>query len=165
MHKPLKGKNLGIITPYAGYQHLFIFGDSGLVDLTPATDAIGYCNYSGPNLPGNPAPGEDAPEYDGEPVCYGGSSRDFNNNSVFDKARLERQRLFLGVNYRYEMVILGLTFITDFVDPAAAQAGGNSTLVYPDNDPDATPVRISDEDLLADEPRQWTLVLQLGTMF
>jgi hypothetical protein len=167
LSKPFPIADSSIITPYVGYQYLWIYGDSGLVDLTPATDPLGYCNYSGPHIPGNDDPGEDAAsqQYDGRPVCQGGSSQDFNNNRVFDRARLERERLLLGVNYRYEMVILGLTFITDFVDPAAAQAGGNSTLVYPDNDPDATPVRISDEDLLADEPRQWTLVLQLGTMF
>ena len=165
LSKPIPIADSSIITPYAGYQHLFIFGDSGLVDLTPATDAIGYCNYSGPNLPGNPEPGGDTPAYDGEPVCQGGSARDFNDNSVFDKARLERQRLFLGLNYRYEMVILGATFVTDIVDPGDAQVGDGHTKVYPNGDLDEEPLRLTDKQLLKDMPRQWTIGIQVGTMF
>ena len=113
----------------------------------------------------NPDPDKEG--YSGQPVCNGGSSQDFNNNVVFDKARLERHRLILGMNYRYEMVILGVHFITDITDPGDAQVGGNSTQVSSSDD-DVTisdTTEVSDKDLLANEQRQWTLVVQLGTMF
>jgi hypothetical protein len=162
--KPLPIADSSIITPYLGYQYLWIFGDSGLVDLTPATDPLGYCQFTGPNLPGNQDPDPERSALSGQPVCNGGSAADFNNNSVFDNTRLERQRLLFGLNYRYEMVVLGAQFITDLLSPANAQAGRSSTIIYRDGDLDS-PVRVDDEQLLADEPRQWTLVLQLGTMF
>jgi hypothetical protein len=65
------------------------------------------------------------------------------------------------------MVILGLQFITDITDPGDAQVGGNTTQVNEAAD-DGTitdTTEISDKDLLANEPRQWTVVVQLGTMF
>jgi hypothetical protein len=143
--KPLPIADSSVITPWVGYQYIWIFGDSGLVDLTPGTDPIGYCNYAGPNVPGNRDPAK--PNADGQPVCAGGSPLDFNNNVVFDKVRLERQRLIFGLNYRYEMVVVGGQFITDIVDPADAQ---NSD---------------ADKKLLEGVPRQWTLVIELGAMF
>jgi hypothetical protein len=114
---------------------------------------VGYCNYSGQNVPGNPDPsktdnGQNV--YDGQPVCNGGDTTDFNNNTVFDKVRLERQRLMFGVNYRYEMVQLGGQFITDIVDPADAQTGSGAE---------------QDKKDLAGEKRQWTMVLEIGAMF
>ncbi|MBX3129253.1 MAG: hypothetical protein KF718_21220 [Polyangiaceae bacterium] len=145
--KPLPIADSSIITPWVGYQYAWIFADSGLVDLTPGTDAIGYCNFAGPNVPGNPDPNKPADTYDGQPVCNGGDPRDFNNNVVFNKARLERQRLMFGVNYRYEMVMIGGQFITDIVDPADAQ---NSD---------------ADKKDLQGTGRQWTIVLELGAMF
>jgi hypothetical protein len=143
--KPLPIADSSVITPWIGYQYIWIFGDSGLIDLTPGTDPLGYCNYGGPNVPGNPDPEKTV--QDGQPVCIGGSPLDFNNNVVFEKARLERQRLMFGLNYRYEMVMLGGQFITDIVDPADAQT--------------------SDEDqkLLDGVDRQWTLVFEVGAMF
>src|SRR6185503_4682215 len=83
LSKPLPIADSSIITPWIGYQYLFIFGDSGLVDLTPGTDALGYCNYTGQNIPGNADPDKsvnNVPTYDGQPVCDGGSPLDFNNN-------------------------------------------------------------------------------------
>jgi len=145
--KPLPIADSSIITPWIGYQYLWIFGDSGLVDLTPATDPVGYCNYAGANLPGNPDPSKPSGQFDGQPVCRGGSPLDFNNNVVFKKARLERQRLIFGLSYRYEMVMLGGEFITDIVDPEDAQ---NSD---------------QDKKDLKGVPRQWTIVLEAGAMF
>ncbi|HVJ19292.1 MAG TPA: hypothetical protein VM686_27925 [Polyangiaceae bacterium] len=152
--KPLPIADSSIITPWVGYQYLFIFGDSGLVDLTPGTDAIGYCNYTGGNLPGNadpdkPVPGDpdNMPVYDGQPVCEGGTPLDFNNNTVFDHVRLRRQRLLAGLNYRYEMVMVGGQFIMDLIPPADAQ------------------VDDAEKDALEGEDKQWTLVFELGGMF
>ncbi len=145
LSKPLPIANASVITPWIGYQYLWIFGDSGMIDLTPATDAIQACNYPGPNVPGNPDPNKTG--FDGQPVCNGGSSDDFNNNVVFDNARLERQRIMAGFTYRYEMVMAGAEFITDLFPPGDVQS--------------------SDEDgrILEDEDRQWSIVLELGAMF
>ncbi|HMJ16119.1 MAG TPA: hypothetical protein VK524_32115, partial [Polyangiaceae bacterium] len=144
--KPLAIADSSILTPWVGYQYLWIFGDSGLVDLTPGTDAVGYCNFAGPNVPGNPDANKPG-IYDGQPVCNGGSALDFNNNAVFEPARLERQRLLIGVNYRYEMLMVGGQFITDLINPADAQ---NSE---------------ADAAALDGENRQWTVVLEAGAMF
>jgi hypothetical protein len=148
--KPFPLADSSIITPWIGYQYIWIFGDSGLVDLTPGTDPVAYCNFAGPDVPGNndrdPPPGTYIPNT-GQPVCVGGSPLDFNNNVVFDKVRLERQRLIFGLNYRYETVMFGAEFITDIVDPAEAQNSEQDT-----EDLDGT-------------PRQWTLVFELGAMF
>ncbi len=153
--KPLPIADSQIITPWVGFQHLWIFGDSGLIDATPGTDPLGFCNYAGPNVPGNPdlsrpdknpaPPGRHV--YDGQPICRGGNPLDFSNNIVFDQARLERQRLMFGLNYRYEMVSIGGQFITDIVDPADAQ-----------NDD-------GDAEVLKNEDRQWSLVFDIGAEF
>lgn len=150
--KPLPIQDSQVLTPYVGYQYLWIFGDSGLIDLTPATDALRYCNYAGQNVPGNTDPDALTPDSgrikdDGQPVCNGGSPLDFNNNAVFKAARLERHRMIFGLNYRYEMVMLGGQFLIDAVPPADAQ-----------NDD-------ADAELLAGEDRQYTLSFELGAMF
>jgi hypothetical protein len=149
--KPLPIADSAVLTPYVGYQYLWIFGDSGLIDLSPGTDALRYCGYAGQNQPGNPDPskqGEIASQgYDGQPICKGGSPVEFNNNVVFNAARLERHRLIFGLNYRYEMVMLGGQFLIDAVPPGDAQ-----------ND-------AADKQILKDEARQWTMSFELGAMF
>ncbi len=144
--KPLVIQDSQVLTPYIGYQYLWIFGDSGLVDLTPGTDALRYCNYSGQNVPGN-SETDPARADNGQPVCKGGSPLDFNNNVVFKPARLERHRLIFGLNYRYEMVMLGGQFLIDAVPPADAQNDG------------------ADKAALSGEDRQYTLSFELGAMF
>ena len=148
--KPLVIQDSSVLTPWIGYQYLWIFGDSGLVDLTPGTNAVQACGYGGQNVPGNPDPTKTNTNgsnvYDGQQICRGGSARDFNNNAVFDAVRLRRQRLMFGMNYRYEMVMAGAQVITDLVSPSDANSGANKTT-------------------LKNEDRQWTLVLELGAMF
>jgi hypothetical protein len=80
-------------------------------------------------------------------VCEGGTPLDFNNNTVFDPVRIRRQRLLAGLNYRYEMVMVGGQFIMDLVPPADAQ------------------VDADEEAALEGEEKQWTLVFELGGMF
>jgi hypothetical protein len=152
--KPLVIADSSVLTPWLGYQYVWIFGDSGLIDLTPGTSAQGACNYGGQNVPGNPDPakthknpdGSTSYIYDGQQICNGGSPRDFNNNTIFEPVRLHRQRLQFGVNYRYEMLLAGAQFVTDMLSPADANSGQNKT------------------DLQG-EPRQSTFVLELGAMF
>lgn len=153
--KPLPIASSSVLTPYLGYQYLFIFGDSGLIDLTPGTDAIEACNYSGNAVPGNPDPTKTTGEngtgelvYDGGPVCRDGALPfDFNNNTVFDPVRLRRHRLIAGANYRYEMVMVGGQFMMDLMPPADAQ-------------PEA-----DDKKTLEGEDKQFAFMFELGAMF
>lgn len=166
--KPLTIASSAVLTPWVGYQYLWVFGDSGIVDLTPGTDPLGYCNYAGENVPGNPdetkQTDEGQPLYDGQPLCLGGSREDLNNNAVFNQARFERQRLLLGLSYRFEMVTVGAALVTDLVSPGKAQVGGGETVLR-DATTGAEIGRIDDGELLADEKSQWTLVVELGTTF
>jgi hypothetical protein len=152
--KPFAIADSSVLTPWVGYQYVFIYGDSGLIDLTPGTDAVQGCNYAGPAVPGNPDPnkntkpdGTGANVYDGSPVCRGGQPTDFNNNTVFDAVRLRRHRLLAGVNYRYEMVMIGGQLIMDLVPPGSAQ-------------PDA-----DNKKALSGEDKQVSFVFELGAMF
>lgn len=153
LSKPFTIADSSVFTPYAGWQMAWIFGDSGLIDTTPNTDPVRQCGYVGPNVPGTPGtpmPGTDVngnPQprpYDGQPVCNGGSPLDFNNTFVFDAVRLKRQRLIVGGQYRYEMVFLGVQYITDLVDPAAANG--------------------DDRDLKG-VPKQYTVAVNVGALF
>ena len=145
--KPLPLADSSVLTPYVGYQYLWIFGDSGLIDTTPNTDPVGMCGYAGPNNPGTPgtpvgSANGDKP-YDGQPVCDGGTPLDFNNTFVFNQVRVKRQRIILGANYRWEMVLFGVQYLTDLSDPAAT----------------------SGDDDLKDIPRQYTMSVQVGALF
>lgn len=147
LSKPITIADSSVITPYVGYQHLWIFGDSGLIDTTPNTDPVGLCGYQGPNIPGTPgtpvpSQGGDKP-YDGQPVCDGGTPLDFNNTFVFNEVRLQRQRIIAGANYRFEMLSVGLQYLTDLASPASVNG---------------------DEDLEG-VPSQYTVSVQLGAIF
>ena len=152
--KPVTIADSSVLTPWLGYQYLWIFGDSGLVDLTPGTNALGACGYAGQNVPGNPDPKRRATDadgsvsqvYDGQPICRSGSAGDFGNNIVFEPVRVHRQRLLLGVNYRYERLLGGAQLITDLLSPSDANSGANRRA-------------------LQGEARQWTLALGLGALF
>lgn len=146
--KPFPIADNSVLTPWLGYQYLFIFGDSGLIDLTPATDAIQACNYSGPAAPGNPKTTPSGEViYDGSPVCNGGQPYDFNNNTVFSSVRLRRHRLLAGMNYRYEMLSVGGQLIMDLVPPGDAQPNADNQRV------------------LSQEDKQFSFVFELGAMF
>ncbi len=159
--KPLPIADSSVLTPFVGYQYLWVYADSGLIDLTPATDALQHCNYAGTNIPGTS--GRDGVAT-GQPVCRGGSSMDFNNNVVFQKARLERQRMIFGLSYRWELVTFSGAFITDIVDPADAQTGDERTATGK-FDTSNKAITVTDAEALQGMPRQWSMVFQLGTMF
>jgi len=154
MSKPIAIADASVITPYVGYQFLRIFGDSGSVDLTPRTDALGYCNYQGQRVPGGFG-GDDVDHtkgpYNGQTVCGDGSGQngspdDLSNTRVFQQTRINRHRLVIGVGYRYEMIIVGGQFITDVVDPASANQDKEAAA-------------------LANVPRQSTIAFQVGGAF
>ncbi|MFT3770090.1 MAG: hypothetical protein QM820_32070 [Minicystis sp.] len=140
--KPIPIAGTAVLTPWIGYQFLRIFGDSGLIDLTPNTDAVGYCGYAGTNTPANRDPTK--PYADGQPVCNKGTSADFNNTTVFNPARLNRHRIVAGLQVRVQMVMFGGQFMYDVVAPGDANKG---------------------EAAYKDVNRQMTLAFDLGAVF
>ena len=129
--KPFVFGKTAIFTPWLGYQFLWIFGDTRVVDFTPGIDALDTCNYSGDNVPDNPDPGknpdvENPTTLDGQPTCaevsgVQGTVEDFNEYGVFDDARLERHRLIIGASVQYEILLLGTQLAFDLISPSSAQ--------------------------------------------
>ncbi|MET0593356.1 MAG: hypothetical protein ABW133_11690 [Polyangiaceae bacterium] len=154
LSKPIAIADTSVLTPYVGYQFLRIFGDSGMIDLTPRTDALGYCNYQGQRVPGG-WPGDDVNHtqgpYNGQAVCGDGSGQngspdDLSNSRIFQPARINRHRLVLGLTYRYEMILVGGQFATDVVTPENANSGTDGTS-------------------LSGVPRQSSVGVQVGAAF
>ena len=144
--KPFVAADSIVITPWIGYQQLFTFIDSHVTDFTPRTDAEELCQSKGTALPGQTGASDEG--YTGRTVCAAtGSGADYNNNRTFKSARIERQRLILGVNVRHEILSLGAQFITDLTKPSDAQ---NSQ---------------TNKDELSGMPRQWSAVLDIGVFF
>ena len=154
LSKPIPIADTSVLSPYVGYQFLRIFGDSGPIDLTPRTDALGYCNYQGQKVPGG-FNGDDIDHtrgpYTGQTVCgdgtgTNGSPDDLSNTRVFQEARVTRHRLVFGLAYRFEMIVVGGQFSTDLLEPANANQGQAATA-------------------LANVPRQSTVGVQVGAAF
>ncbi|MBN1611480.1 MAG: hypothetical protein JW940_32905 [Polyangiaceae bacterium] len=149
--KPIPVASSVVLSPWVGFQYLWIFGDSGTIDLTPKTDATELCNYQGDNVPGSPSAPDQVdengePVYDGQAICEGGVHADMNNNVVFDKARFVRQRAIIGASARYEMLQFGAQAMFDLVAPEDAQTSQSA------------------KDELKGTPRQWTAVLEFGVV-
>lgn len=143
--KPITIAETAVVTPWVGYQHLFIFGDSGVIDFTPAENALQACGYRGPSQPGTP--GRDGAD-DGSPVCAEeGIVDDFNNNRVFTPVRLMRQRMIFGAKYRYEILTIGGQLMIDVFD--------SKEKINSDEEAAA----------LEDEPNNFAFSLQVGAMF
>lgn len=142
--KPFTIAESAVLTPWAGYQHLFLFGDSGVIDFTPAESALGACGYTGPNQPGTEG-GEEP--YDGAPVCdSNGIVDDFNNNKVFTPVRIMRQRLIFGATYRYEILTLGGQVMIDVFDKGAINSDAEAAA-------------------MEGEPNNFAFSLQVGALF
>ena len=166
LSKPIPIAGSVVLEPHIGYQWLYIFGDAGLVDLPPNTDALGQCGYQGDNSPSTPDPRKPG-LYDGQPVCTG-SSADFNNAVVFDRVSLHRHRFHFGTSIRWQMVHFGIHVLTDLVAPPDANSEMEE-IVDPDD-----PTRKMTINKLDDDPRtpgddavkrQWTIGLELGAAF
>lgn len=157
--KPVPIAGSVVLTPYVGYQWLRIFGDSGLVDLTPNTDAANYCGYAGSNSPVTPDPAKGG-VYDGQPICANGGAGDFNNTAVFSAVRLTRHRINFGAQLRYQIVKLGLHFTTDLVSAEDANQGADyeGKFVKPDGTEEQ-------RNRFAGMKKQWTLGVDLGVVF
>jgi hypothetical protein len=158
LSKPFPIAGSVVVTPYVGYQPMFIFGDSGTMDLTPNTDAVDLCGFQGPNTPVTPGAGSD--NFDGQPVCSGdagATSADFNNNIVFDPVRLTRHRLHFGTQLRVSAIKVGAHVATDVV--TAAQA----------NQRDVDQVKDANGNVVGNRfdgvGNQWTIAVDVGAVF
>jgi hypothetical protein len=163
LSKPIPIAGTVVLTPYAGYQFLRIFGDSGLIDLTPNTDAINLCGFKGTNTPATPdlnkqRDGEDIDpnRLDGQPYCEDDpagdkTAADFNNTTVFAPVRLSRHRINFGLQLRFQVVKFGAHFVIDAVKPDAANTGKD--------------YEINGKNAFAGLPQQWTLAFDLGAVF
>ncbi len=167
LSKPIHIAGTVILHPHVGYQWLRIFGDSGLIDLTPNTDPITACGYRGDNNPATPDADKSA--FDGQPNCSG-SSADFNNNVVFDAIRLTRHRINFGAQLRYQMMYFGVHAITDILTPAEANTK-KLDVVDPSDPSGQTTLQLNNFE---DDPRtegndalkaQWTMSVELGAAF
>ncbi|MBI4702035.1 MAG: hypothetical protein HY744_12930 [Deltaproteobacteria bacterium] len=169
LSKPIPLGGTLVLTPHVGYQWIHIFGDSGLVDLTPNTDALSHCGYKGDNTPVQSEPDKSKGGFDGQPLCAG-SSGDFNNTVVFEAARIHRHRINFGAELRFQALHVGVHAVTDVIAPKDANAKTESE--YDPSDP--TGVKTIQLNKLADDPRtegndevkrQWTVAVELGAVF
>jgi hypothetical protein len=145
--KPIRAADALVVTPWLGFQELFTFIDSNVIDLTPSTNQERLCSPTGQAVPGQ-LDAKSPDEYTGKVVCSpNGSGADFSNNRSFSDAHVLRQRLLIGANLRHEHLMFGLQFITDLVKPGDAQSSE------------------SEKAELRSMPRQWMFVLDGGLMF
>lgn len=159
--KPIPIGGTTILTPYVGYSWIRIFGDSGLIDLTPNTDAVNLCGFKGTNTPATPDPSKNPDPknpktLDGQPVCAHGTSADFNNTAVFNPVRLTRHRIDFGLQLRFQVVKLGGHFVIDAVDPEKANQGKDYSF---------TNAQGQQENKFHGMPKQWTIAADLGAVF
>lgn len=154
--KPIPMGGTVVLTPYLGYQYLRIFGDSGLIDLTPNTDAVNYCGFSGVNTPATPDPSKQ--DRDGQPICGSGTPADFNNSVVFDAVRLNRHRGIAGAQVRANMFRFGAQVMFDLMSPASA----NPSQTREVEDANSVVTQVNDLDGV---PSQFAFALDAGVIF
>lgn len=116
------------ITPILGAQMLFIFGDSGVIDLTPTRSAYAECprqqvryvpDSSSPSMLAGQlqcGSGGTLPSVGGQALT--GELNDTRNNGVFAPMRIRRVRGFLGVQLQWQVLTFGLQFSADLAEPA-----------------------------------------------
>jgi hypothetical protein len=135
LSKPIAIASTTTLTPYLGFQRLWVYGDSTVVDATPNVSAIDQCGYTG------------ADPVTGQPMCKNTlpsgapNNGDFNNNFVFQKVRTERNRGIIGLQFRYEVISFAGQFLFDLTDPTGE---GQQFL---------------------QASRQWTLSFEVGVYF
>lgn len=135
LSKPIAIASTFTLTPYVGFQRLWVFGDSAVIDSTPNVDAVDQCGYTGPDpVTGQPTCKNTLPS--GAP-----NNADFNNNFTFAKVRTERNRGIVGLQFKYEMLHLAGQFLFDLTDPTA-----------------------ENQEFLQNA-RQWTISLEAGVFF
>jgi hypothetical protein len=164
LSKPFTVGSASVLSPWVGYQWTLTYGDSGLIDVTPNTDALNSCGYTGSNSPANPDPrktdSSGLPYHDGEAVCApSGTSADLNNNLVFAPLVLARHRLQAGLELKHRRLSLGGQFMTDLMSPAEANPDALVTLVDPSTG------EVTTKNRLEGVPKQWQVSLSVGAVF
>ena len=133
--KPINLFSTSTLTPYVGFQRLWVFGDSSVIDSTPNVDAFAQCGYKGSDpKTGQPQCANTLPS--GAP-----NNSDFNNNFIFQKVRTDRNRMLVGLDYRFKWLHLAAQFLFDLTDPTTDQQGFLSST------------------------RQWTISWEAGVFF
>ena len=136
LSKPIAFASTFVLTPWVGYQRLWIFGDSTVIDSTPNVDAVDQCGFQGVD------------QTTGQPICKNNipgtttpNNNDFNNDFTFEKVRTQRNRGIIGLDFRYEMLHFAGEFLFDLTDPT----GENQQFLQ--------------------NTRQWTLSFEAGLYF
>jgi hypothetical protein len=108
LSKPIPLADSSVLSPYVGYQRVYVFGDSQTVSLTPNVNPLTQCGYTGNTVTG-------------QPVCKNGplSNFAFNEDTTFAKVRNQRDRGIIGLNYRYEALYLAGQFLVDLIAPSS----------------------------------------------
>jgi hypothetical protein len=122
--KPITLEDSSVITPYLGYQHLVIFGNSAVLDATPNVNALQQCGYTGRD------PSSGAPNCSNTLPNGQQNNLDFNNNITFNSVQLNRERLFFGATFRYELLYLGAQFLFDLVPPNSIDSDLSSNIQW-----------------------------------
>jgi hypothetical protein len=119
--KPVPIADVVKLTPWVGFQRLYVFADSNTVDLTPNVDALAQCGFEGRD------------PTTGAPLCRNALSNgtaanaDFNNNVVFEKVRTHRNRMNVGFSLRYEFVYFASQILFDLTAPNDENPGLSGT--------------------------------------
>jgi hypothetical protein len=135
LSKPIAFFSTFTLTPYIGFQRLYVLGDSTVINATPNVDAISQCGYTG----NDPATGQ--PDCTNKLPNGQANNSDFNNHFIFDKVRTTRNRGIIGLAFRYQWLHIAGQFLFDLTDPTA------------------------DNQSFLNATRQWTLSLEAGVFF
>jgi hypothetical protein len=161
------------ITPVLGAQMLFIFGDSGVIDLTPTRSAFAEC----PRQQVRYVPDASSPSMlAGQLQCGGGGAlpsaggrtippelNDTRNNAVFAPMRIRRVRGFFGLQVQWQVLTFSAQVSADLAEPAfvsepSADAGRPVTTGTASARVPRTPLQFADYT-------QWTANLAVGLTF
>lgn len=160
------------LTPVLGAQMLFIFGDSGVIDLTPARSAYSECPRQQVRYVPDPTSpsmlagqlqcgsGGTLPSVGGTAIP--GELNDTRNNAVFAPMRIRRVRGFLGLQFQWEIFTVMADLAVDLADPAffsepSADAGRP--------DPTTTGTTIVRRPIQFAGYAQWTTSVAVGLTF
>lgn len=121
LSKPITLFQQGWITPFVGFQMLWIFADSEVIDLTPEVDAFNDCLPDQSTGQCTRDPSSPALDTNGDGMPDRQPQDDYTNSTTFDSLRYSRQRLFFGVEGRYGVLRLTLAAGFDVASPDAEQ--------------------------------------------
>ncbi|MBI2894095.1 MAG: hypothetical protein HYY06_11135 [Deltaproteobacteria bacterium] len=123
------------IAPYAGWQHMWVIGDSEVVDTTPERDAWAECapEWSAEArciaADGSRADRESCESaesgfaWQADYVCTSEAGRDdYENNVVFARETLQNERAFFGVQLIWEHVAVTAQFDLDLTRAETVEA-------------------------------------------